>query len=107
MSVNQIRPVLEEVAQERLRQIDRFGIQNHPDGTGGTPARSAADWARTKCDENAAAGSVTWRDILREETYEALAETDPVALRTELIQVAAVASAWVEALDRRLGGGSA
>jgi hypothetical protein len=32
---------------------------------------------------------------------EALAEDDPTLLRAELIQVAAVAVAWVEAIDRR------
>lgn len=30
-----------------------------------------------------------------------MAEKDPVNLRAELIQVAAVAVAWVEAIDRR------
>jgi hypothetical protein len=39
--------------------------------------------------------------ILREEVYEAFAEEDPAALRTELIQVAAVAATWVDAIDRR------
>ena len=45
-------------------------------------------------------GEGTWADILREEYFEALAETDPARLRVELIQVAAVAVAWVEAIDR-------
>jgi hypothetical protein len=44
---------------------------------------------------------LTWRDILLEEVYEAFAETDSDRLREELIQVAAVALSWVDAIDRR------
>ncbi|MEY9934267.1 hypothetical protein ABH926_008932 [Catenulispora sp. GP43] len=39
--------------------------------------------------------------MLLEEVYEALAEVDPAALRAELVQVAAVAAAWVEDIDSR------
>ena len=34
-------------------------------------------------------------------TTKALAEVEPAKLREELIQVAAVAVAWIEAIDRR------
>jgi hypothetical protein len=47
---------------------------------------------------------VTWAHILTEEFYEALAEADPEKLREELVQVAAVAVAWVECLDRMRRG---
>lgn len=50
------------------------------------------------------AGRGTWRDILAEEFNEALAESDPDRLRAELVQVAAVAVNWVEAIDRREAG---
>lgn len=46
-------------------------------------------------------GTVTWWHILREEVFEASAEVDPAKLREELIQVAAVAMKWIEAIDRR------
>ena len=112
VSVNQIRPVLEEVAQERLRQVDKWGHQNHPDGTGdvwemcnGRHAGWAEEWAddmRRRCQE---APERQWGDlwslILMEEVAEAFAEEQPDRLREELIQVAAVACAWVEAIDRR------
>jgi len=52
-------------------------------------------------DVAAAFGRVSWADILLEEVFEALAEDDPAALRVELIQVAAVAVQWVEAIDRK------
>ena len=108
--------VLQEVYAERERQHEKWGEQNHPDGTGGEPSpkRSPEQVAQLRsvrveharntrdlCDHAFAGGTGTWRHILREEVDEAIAEDDPVALRKELIQVAAVAVSWVEAIDRR------
>ena len=90
-----------EVVAERIAQHKKWGVQNHPDGTGSDTQKAAADRARMTCEHNNRTGQVTWADILREEFHEALAESDPVLLRAELIQVAAVAAAWVEAIDRR------
>lgn len=105
MSVNQIRPTLEEVAQERLRQDAKWGEQNHPDGTGPVAfhihIKGVADRYRQECDLAHRGGKGTWRHILLEEVWEAMAEADSAKLREELIQVAAVAAAWVEAIDRR------
>ncbi|WP_342342442.1 NUDIX hydrolase [Planobispora rosea] len=92
--------VLAEIGAERAAQDARWGIQDIPDGTGPEGAAAAG---RAK-DETAAAsadGTLTWRHILIEEVLEAFAENDPEALRTELIQVAAVAAKWAQALDRR------
>ena len=91
-----------DVRAERTRQNAKWGEQNHPDGTGGVMYVAIADEARMDCQRAAAEGKVTWRDILTEEFAEALAEGDPERLRAELIQVAAVAMAWAEAIDRRL-----
>lgn len=44
-------------------------------------------------------GSVTWRDILTEEVFEAYAEADPAAVRAEMIQVAAVAMKIIDKID--------
>jgi hypothetical protein len=93
--------VLGEIVAERTRQDVRWGEQNHPDGTAITGDDERAASARHTCQSMAARGEVTWRDILWEEVAEALAESDPARLRAELIQVAAVAAAWVEAIDRR------
>jgi hypothetical protein len=95
--------VLTEVAAERRRQDERWGPQNHPDGTGDRFGAAAA-LARKECDQAAGSGALSWRHILLEEVAEATAEDRPGALRRELIQVAAVAVAWVEAIDRRTGG---
>lgn len=103
--------VLCEVLEERQSQHARWGEQDHPDGTGPLLRDPCGGWyltngaladsARLHCHRRAAVGGVTWADIFREETREALAEADPARLRVELLQVAAVAAAWVEAIDRR------
>lgn len=92
---------LVEVAGERVAQDAMWGIQEHPDGTG--PERTAAaDAAKAEVAEAKRAGRLTWRHILHEEVLEAFAEDDVVRLRAELIQVAAVAVKWAQALDRRV-----
>jgi hypothetical protein len=92
--------VLAEIAAERHQQDARWGEQNHPDGTGSWYASDAAQ-ARKECEEAAGTGDLSWRHILLEEVAEAMAEERPDDLRRELIQVAAVAAAWAEAIDRR------
>ncbi len=110
-------PVLGEIDVERLRQDTKWGEQNHPDGTGedwphmvipaygwnvdSTVAQHAARLARLNCQRHAKTGNVTWLHIGLEEVAEAFAETAPEKLRAELIQVAAVMVAWIEAIDRR------
>lgn len=93
--------VLKEVENERYRQDGKWGEQSHPDGTGLLVYKVLAQEARASCDRNFGRGEGTWADILTEEFYEAMQEQHPARLREELIQVAAVATAWVEALDRR------
>ncbi|MDY0828570.1 hypothetical protein SK224_05450 [Microbacterium sp. BG28] len=114
--------VLDEVAAERARQSAKWGVQRHPDGTGPDSMPLYAETATGIADNDEAAyirdvmqGRTEWRfhdtstrdqpgtwtDILLEEVFEALAESDPEKLRTELIQVAAVATQWVEAIDDR------
>jgi ADP-ribose pyrophosphatase YjhB (NUDIX family) len=92
--------VLADVSAERAAQDAMWGIQDLPDGTGQERA-AAADEAKNDVAEAAREGRLTWRHILREEVLEAFAEDDPDALRTELVQVAAVAAKWAQALDRR------
>ncbi len=77
--------VLLDIVDERERQDQKWGIQNHLD--------------------------LTWNAILMEEIGEAAQEVltrsmGSIAkghgdLREELIQVAAVTVAWIEAIDRR------
>jgi hypothetical protein len=101
--------VLAEVRQERARQYGLWGEQNHPD----VPAESdyrvysgehwliEADFWKNLNSDRGAGGQLAWDGILLEEVFEALSEEDPLKLRAELVQVAAVAVAWIEAIDRR------
>ncbi|PYY63633.1 hypothetical protein DEJ30_12020 [Curtobacterium sp. MCPF17_003] len=109
------------VLEERARQDARWGAPKHlPNGTGSrsypikgvhddysisedNQAAEIADWAKSECDLATAAGDVTYRHILVEEHFEALAEDDPEKLFDELIQVAAVAQKWCRALIEHQG----
>jgi hypothetical protein len=91
---------LEAVSDERDRQIAKWGPQTHPDGTGQKYAWEA-EVAKQFADQHAQYGDLSWADILKEEFYEALAESDTDRLTEELIQVAAVAVAWLEDLATR------
>lgn len=108
LAVGGVRPhaglnrILAEIAEERAAQHAQWGSQHHlPDGTG-TQWAAAADTARMECDEAAQSGQVTWRHILLEEVTEAFAEEGSSRLRAELVQVAAVAVQWIQAIDHRV-----
>lgn len=98
-----LTPELCEVLNEKARAEEKFGLQlGLPDGTAATEwDRPAVDMLRDQVDRHAKDGTLTWREILTEEIAEAFAEQDPERLRTELIQVAAVALRWVDAIDAR------
>lgn len=107
------------VRAEREEQDAKWGEQNHPDYDPhdipavmrGEYAFRADRWkeinarrAERGCEVKhrlPAAPCTAWDGILLEEVYEALAEENPDKLRAELVQVAAVAQAWAEAIERR------
>lgn len=92
--------VLDDIRAEMVRQSSIHGEEGHPDGTSPWYGTDARTWKGIN--ESAAEhGELTWGGILLEEVFEALAETDPVKLRKELLQVAAVAGSWAKDLDRR------
>lgn len=97
-----VMEVLGAIADERRKQDEKWGEQTHPNGTGCPGSALEADLFRAACNFAAKTGTVTWAHILLEETYEALAETDPATLREELVQLAAVAAAWIECIDRTI-----
>ena len=101
---------LDEIREERQRQIAKFGDQHHV-----TEMKSDRLWrilrahdplamVRTEYEFEAKQNRLEWATILLEEFLEAIHETvtpvDKAALRMELIQVAAVCVAWCEDLDR-------
>lgn len=110
------QPVLAEIAQERARQEAKWGQQNHVDWT---PTSAATDlagaWPAGVGDhfkfitdykaKGAEGHRLGYFDILMEEVAEAHDEArdgNTKATRAELVQVAAVAVAWIECIDRRL-----
>lgn len=94
--------VLLDILHERRRQDTLFPNQSLPDGTSEDESSLVLrDTCQQATDARSKDGTVTWRDVLREEVYEAFAEVDPAKLRAELVQVAAVAARWVEDIDRR------
>lgn len=95
-----VTKIVRDLANERMRQDKLWGVQNHPNGTGMVGDSDRADSAKHVCQVMFRNDMGSWRDILHEEVQEAFAEHDPELLRTELIQVAAVALAWVENIDR-------
>ena len=100
-TINKDMDLLLETLREMERQIELWGVQHHPSGTGYVGVDSALSFARdnfAKCQKN---GLLTWHEILEEEVHEAYVETDPSRLREELIQVAAVALSWVRDIDGR------
>jgi predicted house-cleaning noncanonical NTP pyrophosphatase (MazG superfamily) len=94
--------VLADVKAEREAQDRMWGVQEFPDGSGSEFAEDA-DRAKLECATAYQQGELTWRHILAEEFFEALAESDPAALRVELVQTAAVAVKWIQSLDRQHG----
>lgn len=100
-ALTQSQFVLAEVLREVERQEEKWGEQNHPDGTSKEQFEWMANLAKLNCNDLHQKGKITWAAVLFEEFYEALAEGAIDALRTELIQVAAVAVSWIKAIDRR------
>ena len=113
-------PVLLDVVQERRRQDQKWGEQNHGDGFNlrldaaihddvffdleHATVRDFGDYverAGRSLLEDGVAAVDTWAGILLEEVGEALTTPSREELRKKLIQVAAVCVAWVEDLDRR------
>lgn len=98
-----------EISAERARQEARWGRQDHPWHPPGLSAESARHELRipssTEAKDYVAAladyGLLSWSAILLEEIAEAVDEDDETIARRELVQVAAVAVAAVEAIDRR------
>ncbi len=102
--------IVHAVIDERHRQDARFGEQNHPDipphpmRSDVLRAEAEANFAKQRCALDVCDATVNWHHILDEEVKEAFEQAyrnRPDNLRAELIQVAAVAVAWIECIDRR------
>ncbi|MEW6060126.1 MAG: hypothetical protein AB1551_08330 [Actinomycetota bacterium] len=95
-------PWLIDVTRELDRQREAYGDRSAlPDGTGQDTFREMAEQAGQVRRSKAEQGSLAWRHILSEGVFTAFAESDPAKLRGYLVEVAAAAVAWMEALDCR------
>src|ERR1019366_8181525 len=87
----EVEMIFDEIAVELAKAQAKFPDQHLPNGT------SADIWggdeisAKAVTDSKHKHGGLTWQHILYEEVCEAFAEENPVKLRAELIQVAAMA----------------
>ena len=100
--------VMRQIREERALQDAKWGERNHPDRD---PLENhhvethlyafrANRWKEIN-EQRSQTDRTGWDGVLLEEVYEAISEVDPAKLRAELVQVAAVAAAWIEAIDRR------
>ena len=99
-----------DIMNEEMRQDAKWGARrSFPNGTAryeafaGMGDAEIATYMRQKCKANTPETD-NWRDILEEEVYEAFAEDEPVRLRQELVQCAAVIAQWIADLDRKGAG---
>lgn len=99
---------IESLFDERCRQHNMWGVRDHPDVNELVPRDrygiGSAEELRQACQDRFRLDKGSWTDILLEEVAEAVEEAvagNSANLRAELIQVAAVITAWVEAIDRR------
>ncbi|MCU0688033.1 MAG: hypothetical protein MUF34_38280 [Polyangiaceae bacterium] len=110
------RRVLDEVAAERARQEAKWGQCDYPsvgpEFEGNRTGQACAHYglppeqiAKRRTDEADQRGAVTFAHVAVEELAEALSAPDEGARREELVQLAAVAVKWIEAIDRRRAAG--
>jgi hypothetical protein len=95
--------ICHEVLHEVHRAAEKHGTQldlpmfhpfGHEIGSGAS--------CKFTCRTRSSLGEVAWADIFLEEAAEAFDENlDPALLRAELIQTAAMAVAWIRALDHQ------
>ncbi len=97
--------IIDQILKERDAQDALFGRQDDlPHGTGSTYDPEAVEYAdayREICERAFYEGRGTFRHVFLEEVFEAMAESDPVKLRAELLQAVAVGVKWLEAIDRQ------
>lgn len=98
--------VLQEILAVRTDQDTTWGRENLPNGTGPllmVMGRRAGAWAALLRQDRQAAdvrGNTTWVDLALEQLLTAVAQDDPVKLRTELVQLAVDITGQIECIDR-------
>lgn len=102
------RTFFEAMVAERLRQCEKFGPQDLtpslPDDDDRADIRiliTSELQAKRLCDDAFANERGSWAHIAIEEMAEIVDAPDDAHRREELIQLATVCMAWVEAIDRQ------
>ena len=89
--------VMKAVFQERLRQLEKWGKQTHPDLNHDDKFYiEQSNYVKEWNEELVEKGRISWSSILLEEVTEVLEARDINDTYTELIQVMAVCQAWIE-----------
>jgi|SRR5579859_5199996 len=94
--------VMEEIVDERFRQDAKWGEQNYKGGNGLASHLGLAGVYKTLNDLPSI--QKTWKDVFLGEMHEALGATSDEELRQQLVQLAALAVAWIQAIDRKSNG---
>jgi hypothetical protein len=100
--------VYDKIKKERDHQDAKWGPQDHPSIKNGMISNFISsyygilteDEAKLACDAAFKDGHGTWSHILIEELSEAIHAKTEEKRKEELIQVAAVAIAWIESIER-------
>ena len=100
--------VLTLVRLERQSRHARFGQEDLPDVAqpfADVDVRDdykalADEWKETNA-QRVELETLAWDGVLLEEAFDAVSKSNPHTLKAALIQVAAGATAWAEAIDRR------
>ena len=95
--------ILSAISDERNRQDEKWGVQDWPLASEGERlvSKELESGVKEICDRAARSGSQTWYKILGEEFYEAFAAESLDEQIKEMTQVAAVAVAIIECLERK------
>lgn len=71
------------------------------DSCGGSEAIAAAALARTRRESAERQGKLSWRQLLRQDVYEAWAAEDEAELRLNLMEAAVTIVQWISDIDQR------
>lgn len=114
LTVSAMAPIFDELLEERRRQDAKWGEQNHPSlpplevpFSGNAVCKvlflPTVKGAKMNVAIDVEAGTLSWAVIATEELCEAVSCADDATRRGELVQLAAVVVAWIQAIDRREG----
>jgi hypothetical protein len=98
-----LEPIFSEIVQERMRQHEKWGEQNHPMLNIPFTREAMRNNMKAYKAINDNGKNPSWFSILMEEVYESFAENEPEKIRAEMLQTSAVAVQIIEYLDRQIG----